>query len=200
MRRVPWSLVILRAATAFGLATGLAFGGLSDRRVLALFVIAFVSDYFDGVIARAYGVATRRLRQADSLVDTFFYLTLAVVTYRIHPDVIRRHGIAIGICVGTLAVWMLLDLLRWRAAAGFHAFSAKVFAAALGVWAVALYGFGVDGAWLVVACAAGALSHIEGIAISLTLRQHVADVPSLKHALRLRRQGVGKTSGLPSVG
>ena len=137
--------------------------------------------------ARAGGVATRRLRQADSLVDTLFYLTLAVVTYHLHPEVIRRHATAIGICVGTLVAWMLLDLLRWRAAAGFHARSAKLFAAALGVWAVALYGFGVDGAWLVMACAAGTLSHIEGIAISLTLRRHVADVRSLAHALRLRR-------------
>jgi len=188
VRRVPWSLVILRAAIAVGLATGLVVGGLSDGRVLALFVIAFASDYFDGVIARAYGVATRRLRQADSLVDTLFYLTLAAVTYQIHPDVIGRHAAAIWICVGTLAVWMLLDLLRWRAAAGFHAFSAKLFAAALGLWAVALYGFGADGPWLVMACAAGTLSHLEGIAISLTLRRHVADVPSLAHALRLRRQ------------
>jgi phosphatidylglycerophosphate synthase len=187
VRRVPWSLVILRAGAALALAIGLVAGGLGDRRVLALFVIAFVSDYFDGVIARAYGVATRRLRQADSLVDTLFYLMLAAVTYRLHPDVIRRHTTAIGICVGTLAVWTLLDLLRWRAAAGFHAFSAKLFAAALGVWAVALYGFGVDGPWLVVACAAGTLSHVEGIAISLVLRRHAADVRSLAHALRLRR-------------
>ena len=186
MSRVPWSLVILRAGAALVLAIGLVAGGLGDRSVLALFVIAFVSDYFDGVIARACGVATRRLRQADSLVDTLFYLVLAAVTYHLHPDVIRRHATAIVICVGTLVAWMLLDLLRWRAAAGFHAFSAKLFAVALGVWAVALYGFGVDGPWLVVACAAGTLSHVEGIAISLALRSHVADVRSLAHALRLR--------------
>jgi phosphatidylglycerophosphate synthase len=187
VRRVPWWLVILRAGAALALAIGLVAGGLGDRRVLALFVIAFVSDYFDGVIARAYGVATRRLRQADSLVDTLFYLMLAAVTYHLHPAVIRRHATAIEICLGTLAVWTLLDLLRWRAAAGFHALSAKLFAAALGVWAVALYGFRVDGPWLVVACAAGTLSHVEGIAISLMLRRHAADVRSLAHALRLRR-------------
>jgi phosphatidylglycerophosphate synthase len=188
LRRVPWSLVILRAGAALALAVGLLAGGLSDGRVLALFVVAFVSDYFDGVIARACGVATRRLRQADSVVDTVFYLVLAAATYRLHPEVVRRHATALATCAGTLAVWAVLDLLRWRAAAGFHAWSAKLFAAALGVWAVLLYGFGVDGPWLVVACAAGTLSHLEGMAISSTLRQHAADVPSLVHALRLRRQ------------
>ena len=101
-------------------------------------------------------------------------------------EVVRRHAAALAICVGTLAAWVALDLWRWRAAAGFHAWSAKLFAAALGVWAVALYGFRTDGPWLVVACAAGTLSHLEGIAISCTLRRHLTDVPSLAHALRLR--------------
>ena len=188
MRHVPWALVILRALAAVTLAAGLMAGQLRDPLVLALFAIAFVTDYFDGVIARACGVATRGLRQADSVVDTAFYLVLAAVTYRLHPNVVRRHTIAIVICIATLAAWYVLDLVRWRAAAGFHAWSAKLFAAALGVWAVLLYGFSVDGPWLVVACAAGTLSHLEGMAISLSLARHTPDVPTLAHALRLRRQ------------
>ena len=55
------------------------------------------------------------------------------------------------------------------------------------MWAVLLYGFGSDGPWLIVACTAGTLSHLEGIAISLTLRHHAADVATLAHALRMRR-------------
>jgi CDP-diacylglycerol--glycerol-3-phosphate 3-phosphatidyltransferase len=184
---VPWSLVAARGAAALALAAGLVATRLTDGLVLTLFAIAFVTDYFDGVVARALGVATRRLRQADSMVDTAFYLVLAAVTYRLHPEVIRRHLTSLAICVGTLAVWAVLDLLRWGAAAGFHSWSAKAFAAALGVWAVALYGFGADGFWLVGACAVGTFSHVEGIAISFALRRHLTDVPTLAHALRLRR-------------
>lgn len=72
LRHVPWGLVVLRGGVALALAVGLAAGGLTDGRVMGLFVIAFLSDYFDGVVARACGVATRRLRQADSTVDTAF--------------------------------------------------------------------------------------------------------------------------------
>jgi len=186
MRFVPWSLVGARGAAALALAAGLATARLTDGRVLALFAIAFVTDTFDGVVARAMGVATRRLRQADSVVDTAFYLVLAAVTYRLHPEVIRRHATALAVCLGTLAIWAVLDLWRWRAAAGFHSWSAKAFAAALGVWAIALYGFGADGPWLVAACAVGTFSHLEGIAISCALRRHATDVPTLAHALRLR--------------
>jgi CDP-diacylglycerol--glycerol-3-phosphate 3-phosphatidyltransferase len=189
---VPWLLVAARAAAALVLAAALVGRALSDNLVLGLFVVAFVSDYFDGVIARALDVVTRRLRQADSVVDTVFYLALAGATWNMHPEVLRRHAMAIGVCLGTLAAWVLLDLVRWRAAAGFHSWSAKLFAGALGLWAVMQYGFGRGDPWLVGACVAGTLSHLEGIAISLTLRRHVADVPTVLHALRLRA-----ASGLP---
>lgn len=183
---VPWLLVGARAAATVILAVALATGVLGDRLVFWLFVVAFVSDYFDGVVARALKVVTRRLRQADSLVDTVFYVVLAAATWTLHPEVLRRHATALAVCLGTLAAWYLLDAIRWRAVAGFHSWSAKVFAATLGLWAVAQYGFGAGSPWLVVACAAGTLSHLEGIAISLVLRRHVADVPTVVHALRQR--------------
>lgn len=183
---LPWLLIAARAGATIVLAVALAVGALTDRLVLALFVVAFVSDYFDGVAARALGVVTRALRQADSVVDTIFYLVLAGATWRLHPDVLRHHAAALAVCFATLGAWFVLDLVRWRAAAGFHAWSAKLFAAALGLWAVMLYGFGTDGPWLVVACAAGTISHLEGIAISLVLRHHATDVPTVLHALRKR--------------
>src|SRR5581483_2870631 len=147
--------IAARAIAALVLAVALARRALTDTLVLWVFVVAFVSDYFDGVLARALNVVTRRLRQADSVIDTVFYLVLAAATWTLHPEPLRRHAVALGVCLGTLAAWYFLDLLRWRAVAGFHAWSAKVFAAALGIWAVAQYGFGGGGPWLVVACVAG---------------------------------------------
>jgi len=183
---VPWLLIAARAAATLVLAVALATGVLGDRLVLWLFVVAFVSDYFDGVAARALNVVTRRLRQADSLVDTIFYVVLAAATETLHPEVLRRHATALAVCLGTLAAWYVLDFVRWRAVAGFHSWSAKVFAGTLGLWAIVQYGLGAGGPWLVLACVAGTLSHLEGIAISLVLRRHVADVPTVVHALRLR--------------
>lgn len=183
---LPWLLIAARAAATVILGVALATSAPTDRLVLVLFIVAFISDYFDGVVARALGVVTRALRQADSAVDTIFYLVLAGATLRLHRDILGRHALALAVCLTTLGAWYLLDLVRWRAVAGFHAWSAKLFAAALGVWAVMLYGFGIDGPWLVVACACGTLSHLEGIAISLVLRRHAADVSTVLHALRLR--------------
>ena len=184
---LPWLLIAARAGATIVLAVGLARSRLTDRLVLALSASWRSSATSSTASSRAHSsVVTRALRQADSAVDTIFYLVLAGATSRLHPDVLGRHAVALSLCLATLGAWFLLDFVRWRAAAGFHAWSAKLFAAALGLWAVMLYGFDVDGPWLIVACVAGTISHLEGIAISLVLRQHATDVPTVLHALRLR--------------
>ena len=48
---------------------------------------AFVSDIFDGVVARRMGIATPGLRHADTLVDTAFYVAAAVAMYVAVPRV-----------------------------------------------------------------------------------------------------------------
>jgi len=50
-------------------ATGVVFAGVV--------LVAFVSDYFDGVIARRLGVASAELRHFDSRADLVFYATAA---------------------------------------------------------------------------------------------------------------------------
>ena len=37
-------------------------------------ILGFVSDVYDGIVARRFGVATTGLRRLDSAVDTVFYL------------------------------------------------------------------------------------------------------------------------------
>jgi hypothetical protein len=111
---LPWLLVAAGAGATVVLGVALAVGALTDRLVLALFIVAFVTDYFDGVVARALGVVTPALRQADSAIDTIFYLVLAAATWKLHRDVLGRHAPALATCLATLGAWYLFDLVRWR--------------------------------------------------------------------------------------
>jgi len=155
--------------------------------VLGACFAAFWADYFDGALARRWGTATRALRKADSFADTLFYLTLAVVTFRLHEGELRSHATALALCLGSLALWIVLDAVRWRQFAGFHAYSAKLFGVGLFVWTLLLYGGVAPDAALTVTCALGVVSNVEGIAISLVLRRYAADVPTVWHAVRMRR-------------
>ena len=48
----------------------------------AVLVVAFLSDIFDGVIARRQGTATAELRSADTIVDTVFFVSAAIALMR----------------------------------------------------------------------------------------------------------------------
>ena len=75
VRSIPMGLTVLRLLLApvlvclvYANAPGIAFA--------AVIFVAFVSDYFDGVVARRIGVASAELRHFDSRADMVFYLSL----------------------------------------------------------------------------------------------------------------------------
>lgn len=180
--------MLLRPVLAVSMLTALLAGRPPDGAVLAACIAAFWADYFDGALARRWGVASPALRKADSFSDTLFYLSLAYVTWRLHGAELRTHAFVLALCLGSLAAWTLLDAFRWRRFAGFHSWSAKLFGLGLFIWTLLLYGGGASGVALTTACLLGLVAHLEGIAISLLLRRDVTDVPTCWHALRMRRE------------
>ncbi|MES4793470.1 MAG: CDP-diacylglycerol--glycerol-3-phosphate 3-phosphatidyltransferase, partial [Chloroflexota bacterium] len=74
---LPWALVALRAVLGPLLLLAV-WAGRSGPLVIAGLTAGFLSDVFDGVIARLLGSATERLRVADSWTDAFYYLCLGV--------------------------------------------------------------------------------------------------------------------------
>jgi CDP-diacylglycerol--glycerol-3-phosphate 3-phosphatidyltransferase len=175
MKWTPSLLVALRVLLAPVLLVLVARGMIGDRGALAFYLLAFATDYADGNVARALGVATPRLRAADSAADTVFHLAFFAATWILHGDELRTPFLLAFLA--TAAAWYGLDAFRWRRVAGFHARSARAFAAALLVWVVALYGFGVQGA-LGGALAVGTIANVDGLAISVLLEQDQTDVSS----------------------
>jgi phosphatidylglycerophosphate synthase len=55
----------------------LVYAGAPGVVFASVVLVAFVSDYFDGVIARRLGVASAELRHFDSRADLVFYATAA---------------------------------------------------------------------------------------------------------------------------
>ncbi len=72
-KSIPLALTLLRALLAPVVLLHGYFGGLPEAFAVCL-IAAFLSDYFDGVIARRLGVATPGLRRLDSAADSVFYL------------------------------------------------------------------------------------------------------------------------------
>ena len=157
--------------------------------IATVLVVGFLSDIFDGVVARRYGVATPALRRLDSVVDTVFYLAIAYAVFRLHPGPLRALAWPIGIVLAGEAFNYVAAYAVFRRAAGYHAWSAKVWGALLFVALLMLLATG-SSALLPIALVAGIIAQADTLAITFTLPRWQSDVPSVFHALRIRRGAV----------
>lgn len=188
---IPWSMVLLRASLAL-LVPYAAWRIAEPQPLLGCLIAAgFLSDVYDGILARRWGTATDALRLADSVADIFFYLgVLAAILLRHGP--VLRHRLGLLLAVLALDVGrMLFEFARFRRIASYHAYSAKAWGILLAAAALALLCF--DGAyWLTtLALAWGLVCDTEGLVMSILLPRWVRDVKSLAHALKLRRALLG---------
>jgi phosphatidylglycerophosphate synthase len=160
-------------------APGVIFAGIV--------LVAFVSDYFDGVIARRLGVASAELRHFDSRADLVFYATAAWAVWRLHPDVVRSVAVPGLIVIGLDVVRHIFDFAKFGRDVAYHAWSSKVWGLSLALALVLLMGFGVSRPFVGITVILGLIAQIEGLLISVALPVWTHDVPTLIHALRIRK-------------
>ena len=186
-RHIPWLLTATRMVL---LAPAVVFLSLTtaSRIGFALCLIAaLLSDYFDGVLARKWGVVTAGLRRFDSIADTLFCLAVLLAIWLLAPSVLVEHRVSLGILLVLELSRYLLDFFKYGREASYHMWSSKL-------WGLALYGVffavlvaGYRGSYVALAIWIGIFADLEGILMSLTLSRWMHDVPTLLHAVRRRR-------------
>lgn len=180
--------LILTALRAFLGPVVICLALLSPNRMAfgACLITAFLSDVFDGIFARRLNVATPNLRRLDSVADTIFYLSAILAAWRLYPGAItERLAPLLGLC-GLELVRYLYDLAKFGREASYHMWSSKLWGVALFVGFFALLALGISGLPVSVAIYVGIVADLEGLAISIVLREWKTDVPTILHALRLR--------------
>lgn len=188
---IPASLVSFRAA----LGPGIIFMSLlrSSGLVLAAsIVLALLSDIFDGVLARRGHIDTENLRRWDTRADTLFYACVLVAVFFRYPAALERRWLLIaGLLTAELATHVL-SVVKFGRHASYHSLLAKAWGLLLAASMIALLGFGADNWLLDVAIGWGILCNLQGLAMTLLLPVWQRDVPTMFHALRLRRQLIGR--------
>ena len=184
---MPALLVALRLALAPGLLA-LAWRGRTGALFVALFLVAFLSDVLDGMLARRLGVSTAGLRRADSLADVALYgAVLAAAWLTRRSELLAFAPALLAMLAAQVLAW-LVSVLRFGRLPSYHTWSSKAWGLSLCVATLALFGAD-DGRGLLLAAAVGVWACLEDVAISLALRESREDVLSLAHARRLRRAG-----------
>jgi CDP-diacylglycerol--glycerol-3-phosphate 3-phosphatidyltransferase len=185
IRSLPLALTALRALLA-PVVVLLAIYQPDRLAFGACLVLAFVSDIFDGIIARRLGVATPNLRRLDSIADSVFYLAAVFAVWRLNPAALLKHIDALLLLAGLEASRYVFDLAKFKREASYHMWSSKLWGIFLFLGFFSLLALGVSGLAVTTAIYLGIVADMEGLAISVALREWQNDVPTLFHALRLR--------------
>jgi CDP-diacylglycerol--glycerol-3-phosphate 3-phosphatidyltransferase len=150
-------------------------------------VIGFLTDLFDGILARLLGVATPGLRRLDSQTDLVFWLCIIACVFVARYSVgMANWGYIAAILVFELTIYAI-SFAKFGRETCTHAYSAKVWCVlAVGVF-VAVLGFGEGDYSFPILFFGYLLSWLDVVAIVLILPAWQSDVPSFYHALLIRR-------------
>lgn len=183
MISAPQMLIAFRAACAPAIFV-LACYGFPGAMLAAVVVAAFVSDIFDGVIARRTGTATASLRHADTIVDTIFFVAAAVALRVAVPG--AYHGLWLPLV--TLIVVHVsrstFELTKYGRIASYHMWSSKALGLLLVSALVTAFLAGRPTILLGAALWLAIANELEGFLASVLLPEWRCDIPSLFHACR----------------
>lgn len=146
---------------------------------------SLASDLVDGFLARRLHQKSELGAKLDSWGDLATYGAFGVGAWWLWPARIRAEGIFAVLVVASYTLPSLVGLLKFGRLTSYHTWGAKLSAVLMGPALLLLFGW--DAAWLFrVATIILAVAELEEMAITAVLREWRADVPSLRHALRLR--------------
>ena len=183
--KLPLALILLRAALG-PVVVVLALAHPNNAQFATCLTLAFLSDYFDGVIARHLGIATAGLRRLDSIADSIFYVAALFAAWHLRSELLVSYLPSLAALLALEAARYAIDYRKFGKEASYHMWSSKLWGIALFSGFFALLVNEVAGWPVSLAIYIGLVADIEGLAISLVLPRWQADVPTIFHAIRLR--------------
>ncbi len=186
--KIPAALILIRAIC--GPALVAAAGAEASAWLLAgLVTFAFVSDVFDGIIARRLGVATEMLRRADTIVDTAFYVCAALALLLRSPSVFNAHLVGLGLIASLELARCVIERQRYGRLASYPMWSDKVWGITLWLGFCEAFLTGQAGPFMQLAVVMGVVADCEGLTASLVLSSWQHDICTIWHAVRLESSG-----------
>ncbi len=155
------------------------------------FALGLASDVLDGVLARRLGQVTDFGARLDQWGDFALWLSLPLAAWWLWPDIITREAHYVVLALVCMVLPTAIGWLKYREVPGYHTWSVKFGSVAMGVSAALLLLF--DVAWPFRAAALfQVVCAIDELGITCLLAQCRHDVPSVFHALRMRRESAAQ--------
>jgi phosphatidylglycerophosphate synthase len=186
MKRIPLLLIVLRPLLALLLLL-LRNEGNFNLLVWVIVPLGLVSDIIDGIIARRLGISTPTLRRLDSAADQVFWLLLMATAWLKYPLFFRDHWLSLLLLLAAEAVIYSLSWIRFKKEVATHAIASKLWTLVLFATIMQLLLVGKSPVLYPICIWLGMITRAEIAAIILLLRQWTPDVPTVWHAVELRK-------------
>ena len=192
-RHLPFALTTLRLLLGPA-ALMLAWAGAPRWVFLPLLLAGTLSDIFDGILARRFGVATPALRRYDSIADVIYYLFILGALWCLCSETIRNNIPSFAVILGTEAAGITVCAVRFGKYPATHSWLAKFYGLCLLGALIALLAFNA-GSWAVIGLAVvAAVANGEIILLHLLAQTPPVDVPSIIHWLKRDGKPQGQSS------
>ncbi len=186
MLSAPEALIAFRVACAPAIFV-LACFGFPGPLLAGILAAAFVSDVFDGVIARRLGLVTPALRHADTFADTFFYIAAAIALRVAVPGVFAGAGLPVVLLIAVHVSRTTFELAKYGRIASYHMWSSKLLGVLMVTAMTIVFVTGRPNVLVPVTLWVAIANELEGFVASVILPVWTADVPSAVRAWRMTR-------------
>jgi cardiolipin synthase (CMP-forming) len=163
----------------------LAWDGLAQL-FLVFLVTSLLTDAADGFIARRFNATSEIGAKLDSWADFATYLVLPFCAWWLRPELIRAEAAAITMVIVFYATPILIGFMKYRRLTSYHTWLAKACSVSAAIVMIIFFAGGPGWPWRVFAPLI-VISGLEEIAITALLNEWRANVPTLWHALQIRR-------------
>jgi phosphatidylglycerophosphate synthase len=168
-----------------------------DRLVGIGLVIAGLTDFLDGYLARRLGTANLKGAQLDALADNLLLLSAAAWIELLHPEVLDQNTVLLGTTFAIYAASLVVVLVRFRKFENLNLYSTKVAGGLMYAFAVVTL---MSGAYepllLRVAAAAFIVASAEIIIAALLL----SPASEIRGSLLIARTKRTDTSNIQTIG
>lgn len=154
---------------------------------LVLYLLLAFSDWIDGKLAVRLNQRSTFGARLDTVADVTLYACLLIGSAILAGALVRQESLWVGTAVGSYAISVVAGWTKFGRFPAYHTRGAKTawLLILISAWLV----FTGRSVWMLrVAMLFVTLVNIESLLITFVLTEWRADVPSLWHALRIRRQ------------
>jgi len=186
LNSIPYALLYSRLVVSI-LIIVFSFIKIQPTVIISLSVYAIISDVLDGIIASYLKISNLEMRQMDTKIDTVFWFSCLFYISINYPLFLKHHLVQIGILVFLEFFIIVFGFLKFQERISYHTIFSKF-------WALLLLCFFIDLILnktahysFVISFWYGIFVQIEILFIALILKKPQTDVPSVFHAIKLKK-------------